>query len=253
MDKKQWSLMLQICFASDELARICTGLGIAMSGSKEDRANRIVSAARSEADLLSLFSIENLKQTSEAEGLPASGNKMQMIEGMYESYMQRHGSKRSKRVSEKKQSVMRVPGSKEPMLRDIVDLLNELHVDSASIHSEDYAHSLIVEHLRNNLGRECVGKEIKLGGCIACDIDIEILRQYGIEVKYSRSILKTTSGSASEVQRMLGQLVLYIRHYASPERVILVIAGPVSSDQAIVIQEIKEIVQDLGVNLIVYE
>jgi anti-anti-sigma factor len=117
------------------------------------------------------------------------------------------------------------------------------------LRSEPAAKKIVLERLVKVFGKERVGRKKKDGGSSVHAVEVDLGGEFGIEIRLGRVLLRPTRGSLREVQRLLGQLVANGKRYR-PDHVVAVIVGEVTRAQATLLDEVRELVKSLGMELV---
>lgn len=110
------------------------------------------------------------------------------------------------------------------------------------IRDERDAQNLIYAELAAHFGDD-VGAEMAIGGFTYNIIDFDVRKTYGIEVKHVAGLFRKKRGHAHEIERLLGQLVLYRKQYR-PENIFVVLAGAIESTQRAILRELQGLIEE---------
>lgn len=261
---------LDYAISSRGLGDLCIYLRLPSGGPKHEKVQRILSAVTTWEQVAGLLTLDMLRTACDAYRLPRGGPKADLlqrvctfVEGasaemlaspssdtiyshnnkdfspaslngrVWDSARDEAGSHREPTSPPQKLEV-----SRENILR----VLSELRLRS-SIKNEYDAQDEIFRGLNERFDDGRIGRELVIGGYTFTRVDLDIDKTYGLEVKYCGSLLKEVGGHATEVERLLGQLILYRKHY-QPENIFVLVAGEVEPQQKPILREIGKLVEE---------
>jgi len=115
--------------------------------------------------------------------------------------------------------------------------------------SEPAARKLVLTRLVKVFGKERVGAKKKKDGPKVAPVDIDLGGEFGLEIRLGRALLRPSGGTLKEVHRLLGLLVASGQRY-KPEHVFAVVVGEVTREQTAALEEVRELVKSLGMELV---
>ena len=261
--------ILDYALSSRELGDLCIYLRLPSGGRKDEKVQRILSTVNNWDQIAGLLTLEMLRTVCDAYRLARAGSKADLLErvctflegasievlanppidaiynhdkGIFSASVNRAtwGSTSAQTGShlEPVPPAQKLEVSRENILR----VLSELRLRS-SIRDEYDAQDEIFDALIERFGDDRIGRELVIGGYTFTRVDLDIDKTYGLEVKYCGSLLKQVGGHATEVERLLGQLILY-RKYYQPENIFVVVAGEVEPQQKPILREIGKLVEE---------
>lgn len=261
---------LEYATSSRGLGDLCNCLRLPSGGAKREKAQRILSVVTTWDQVAGLLTLDMLRTACDAYRLSRGGSKAELlqrvctfVEGASAEMLASpsidviydHNSKDLSTASLNGRVLDRASdegGSHpEPMFppqklevtrENILRVLSELRLRS-SIRNEYHAQNEIFDALIERFGDGRIGRELKIGGYTLTRVDLDIDKTYGLEVKYCGSLLKEVGGHATEVERLLGQLILYRKHY-QPENIFVLVAGEVEPQQKPILREIGKLVEE---------
>jgi len=270
MDRGKVEEFLEQAVSSEDLAEACRRLGVKISGRKGERIDRILDAVPNWETLVGLLPLPSLREACEVFRLDATGTAADLgsrlkaaLEGMsvdqipeaWDRYFGEEGDEGGGKVwGTEPAAAPEATGT--PIARDagpapvqpipptrenLIGVLRSLRL-TVRLRDEYDAQEALFDALAERFG-DAVGREKAMGGYTFTRVDIDVDGTFGIEVKHADSLLRERGGHATEVERLLGQIVLYRRHYA-PENVLVVVAGPVEPEQRAALRELRRLVEE---------
>lgn len=112
------------------------------------------------------------------------------------------------------------------------------------VRSEAAARKLVLDRLVKVFGKERVRRKNKDGGSPVHPVEVDLGGEFGLEIRLGRALLRPP-----QIQRFLGQLVANGKRYRR-EHVVAVIVGAVTRDQVPLLDEVRDLVKSLGMELV---
>jgi|GEM_PF-5313326 len=262
MDRTKATFVLQALNTND-LGDLCFQFNISSAGVKVDKVERILSNASGWPELVEKMTVGMLRYVCEEFRVPTRGTKAELASAV-EAFVEQASAD----VLERKLNGMLLPAvnqtgigwsgetsvllSTVPTILDItrdniISVLKDLKLSRYD--EEAKAQDKIFSVLVDRFGHDHVGREGVIGGFTFTQIDFDITRTYGIEVKVADGLFTFKRGKGHGIERLLGQLVLYQKHY-KPENLFVVVAGEVSAAQRAPLNELRQLVREQGCELI---
>jgi hypothetical protein len=124
-------------------------------------------------------------------------------------------------------------------LTDVISDIEECNVYGRNIFTEKDCEETILKHLRSKSGYNNVHQQYSIGGNLALKIDMDIDERIGIEIKLAEQL----KDSASNAQRLLGQLLYYSKRKYQSNIIVLVI-GPSKLKNDPLIKELNTFIEE---------
>ena len=120
----------------------------------------------------------------------------------------------------------------------IIDCLDELQIKASQYTTEKSIESIVAQHIDSNYD---VHRQYNIGGFLGLKIDIDVNQAVGIEIKLAKELV----GSATVIERLLGQTIYY-KHRKYGKRLIILVVGT-KKEKSRVLEELEELINSLGV------
>jgi hypothetical protein len=241
MNKHQVATWLSGLLGKEETVGFLAKKGLPVSGCKLDLLKNAL-ATIPPRDLLMVAGITNLRLACEELGLGSNGQRDSLVDSLLKAKGLTLGHCSPVTLPpESSPALTRPPQEKKKVsLEAVLEILKSV-VFRKKIHEEHDAEMQLERILKDHFGEEEVGVQRYTQGYSHTAIDIDIGNLIGIEVKDVSSLLS----KSTEVERFLGQLILYSRTYERAN-VVAAICGTISPSDRACIKEIRDLVISFG-------
>jgi anti-anti-sigma factor len=249
----RWTVLLQTVLergGAGVLRELCERQKVSGDGEPLEVLRRLVRAVKSPEELLGLLDDATLAGLGTLYQVPSGGARSERISSLV-SFVQRTSTGFLSGILSAAHVMPRLEPGMLPVDLTKENLLLTLEKTSLPkrVKSEAAAKKLVLERLVKVFGKDRVARPRKGAGSGVHTVEVELGGEFGVEIRLGRALLRPAGGSLKEVQRLLGQLVASGKRYGA-ERVVAVIVGDVTRDQAASLGEVRELVTSLGCRLV---
>lgn len=120
----------------------------------------------------------------------------------------------------------------------VTECLDELQIKASQYTTEKNIESIVAQHIDSDYD---VHRQYNIGGFLGLKIDIDVNQSVGIEIKLAKELV----GSASAIERLLGQLIYY-RHRKYGKKLVVLVVGT-KKEKSRVLEELEDLIDSLNI------